>query len=59
MSLVNIIKISGLSDQVQSWLFIDSNQAVQDADMTQVFSQERIVQITSTSGVVHHQAVSS
>ncbi|BDW10960.1 hypothetical protein PSHI8_10420 [Polynucleobacter sp. SHI8] len=56
MALVNMFKTSGLGDQVQSWLSTGTNQAVQGADITKVFGQERIAQIAQTLGVDHHQA---
>jgi len=56
MALVNMFKTSGLGDQVQSWLSTGANQAVQGADITKVFGQERIAQIAQTLGVDHHQA---
>jgi len=56
MALVNMFKTSGLGDQVQSWLSTGANQAVQGADITKVFGQDRIAQIAQTLGVDHHQA---
>jgi len=56
IALVNMFKTSGLGDQVQSWLFTGTNQAVQGADIAKVFGQERIAQIAQTLGVDHQQA---